>query len=52
LEDEPEQEGEPGRESCEEAAWRFTLVQLEHGHAKKGFSCLEALVTYLQAELA
>ena len=34
-----------------ENAWRFTLVQLGQGQAKKGFASLEDLVAYLRGEL-
>ena len=34
-----------------QAAWRFTLVHLGQGGAKKGFASLEDLVTYLRDEL-
>jgi hypothetical protein len=47
LEDEPEKDGE----FDEEAAWRFTLVQLEHGHAQKGFTSLETLCVHVRKEL-
>jgi len=42
---------EAGAGPAGDAAWRFTLVQLGQGGAKKGFACLEDLVTYLRGEL-
>jgi hypothetical protein len=35
----------------EESHWRFTLVQMGEEGGKRGFACLEDLVTYLQLEL-
>ena len=34
-----------------EAAWRFTLVQLNQGQTRKGFASLEDLVIHLRGEL-
>jgi hypothetical protein len=34
-----------------EPDWRFVLVHFDHEQKKKGFSCLKALMAYLQAEL-
>lgn len=34
-----------------EPAWRFTVIQLDGSHAKKGFACLEDLVAHLRFEL-
>ncbi len=44
------QEGETAPD--EKPHWRFSLEEVLHGRRRRGFDSLQALVTFLQAELA